>query len=46
MAVRAVMAAAPIRAVVQKEVGLDDEKIEVPCVSTEYGQHGDAGVRA
>ncbi|MCL1940029.1 MAG: DUF3168 domain-containing protein [Desulfovibrionaceae bacterium] len=36
IAVRAVMTAAPIRAVVQKEVDLDDEKIEAPCVSTEY----------
>jgi hypothetical protein len=36
IAVRAVMTAAPVKAVVQKEVDLNDEEIEDPCVSTEY----------
>ena len=46
LAVRAVMTAPPIRAILQKEADLDDEKVEVPCVSAEYlcqqigGHHG------
>jgi hypothetical protein len=36
LAARSVMAAAPINAIVRKEVDLFDEKVEAPCVSTEY----------
>ena len=36
LAVRAVMAAAPINAILRKEIHLYEEDAELPCVSSEY----------